>query len=166
MFGGLITCTNSQVTIGGVPYPIGPTICGLTPFGVLGVLGATLDLGYGTALGKLGQIFRGRPPGQSFAACVDQNINQATLGLARNSTKVLATGLGGTALTAVGSTSSGFSLAEDLLIRAASIVPRVNLPSALTAVEFGGQAVAVGGGAALGLFIGSAANCASQGVSP
>ena len=39
MFGGLITCTNSQVTIGGVHYPIGPTICGLTPFGVLGIWG-------------------------------------------------------------------------------------------------------------------------------
>ena len=41
MFGGLITCTNAQVTIGGVQYPIGPTTCGLTPFGVLGLWGGT-----------------------------------------------------------------------------------------------------------------------------
>jgi hypothetical protein len=124
------------------------------------------DSAYGKALGKLGQFFRGRPPGESFAGCVDQNINQTTLGVAANSTKVLATGLAGAVLTGVGSTSTGFSLAEDLLVRAASLVPRINLPSALTVAEFGGQAVAIGGGAALGLFVGSVANCASEGVLP
>ena len=41
MFGGLVTCTNAKVTIGGVQYPIGPTTCGLTPYGVLGLWGGT-----------------------------------------------------------------------------------------------------------------------------
>jgi hypothetical protein len=44
MFGGLVTCTNAQVIVGGVQYPVGPTTCGLTPFGVLGLWGGTMML--------------------------------------------------------------------------------------------------------------------------
>ena len=38
MFGGLITCTYAQVTIGGVPYPHGPTACILAGLGISGAL--------------------------------------------------------------------------------------------------------------------------------
>ena len=120
-------------------------------------------------LGTLGKVFSGgRLKGQTYVGCVEENINLTTFGLAKSSTKTLAAGLTGLALTAAKSPAGGFSLSEYVAFSGVAavryVVPGISLAAALRATELGSQVPAVAGGAALGLFAGSLANCASQRV--
>jgi RHS repeat-associated protein len=139
---------------------------------LLSSVGSALDSAYGNALGALGKVFPGgRLPGQSYVGCVDQNINLTTFGLVSNSTKTLAAGLTGLLLTAVPSPAAGFSLGEYGLFAATGIlgplvVPGFDLPAALLATSTGAYGLAGATGGAIGLFLGSAANCAAERVGP
>ena len=132
---------------------------------------------YGKALGTLGKVFRGRPPGQSFGACVGQNMSLTFTGSTNSPISTTVTsgiiGIGGVALG--GPTFGGAELAARLAIAAKVLTSA--LPGDEAAAEAlisgavaAGQAappIALGVGAiGLAPLIGSAANCASVGVAP
>ena len=138
-----------------------------------------LDSAYGAALGRAGQFFRGRPPGQSFAACVGQNMSRTFTGSPNSpiSTTVSSGIIGISGVLLGGPTFGGMTIAERLtgmvvtrMIAAAAPQTAADLEAAF---ETGGAAInasphvalAVG---AIGLapLVGSVANCASVGVAP
>ena len=133
-------------------------------------LGTALDNAYGKALGTVGKVFTGgRLKGQSFGACVDENIRLTTFGTVQDSTKALAVGMTGLGLTAAKSTIPGLSASEYVLLFLGATAQKFAFPNLSNAVAFGAarygsRGIAIIGGASLGLFLGSAANCASERV--
>ena len=178
-----------DITIDGVSYPglVSPgywaspgTVVGsgIDLIGSIGVSGSTLSsagtaLGnaYGHALGAAGQFFRGRPPGQSFAACVGQNMSQTfTLSPSHPVSTTVASGATGMAGSVLGllqiGTASGPTTLAELLTYVGGYFAGASIPEAVAAGAVASQAAV--GGAAIGLapLVGSAANCASVGVAP
>jgi hypothetical protein len=99
--------------------------CSVSGTNVLGTLnfsslGNTLGSAYGTVLGFLGKYFRGRPPGQSFAACVGQNMSLTFTGSPKSpiSTTVTSGTIGISGLMLGGPTFGGATLAARLGIAA------------------------------------------------
>ena len=155
--------------------------CSLGGVNVLGTLafsslGNTVDSAYGTVLGFLGKFFKGRRPGQSFGACVNENVTMMTFG-AVDPKKLFNSGLakiegaatflsvasvpvslpGGTYMAPIGPLAAGnFAHALGLSGSGAAYLVR--------AVTGGLQALAVAGAATLGAGIGSSANCATVGT--
>ncbi len=125
-------------------------------------------------LGSLGQFFRGRPPGQSFGACVSENVSLTTFGLVQDPVKVGSAALVGLPLTVVkvrGITRPDLlvplSTFAGSFVGFASRALSGGLISSDAAFLIGrgtAQGIAVAGGAGFGLLVGSAANCASGGV--
>lgn len=121
----------------------------------------------GDLLGTLGQLFRGRPPGMSFGDCVSQNIhllNNATT--STSPTLAVASGsvgIVGSILT-FGSVGGGTLTSGALTV--AGFLAGAPVPLTAGAVVISEPIVALFAGAGLGAFLGSAANCASQGVLP
>jgi RHS repeat-associated protein len=138
--------------------------------GTLSQLGASISSAYGTALGTLGQVFRGRPPGMSYSACMAQNA-----GLMGASAVAAMVGLGSYLTPAsiggvtVNLPASYISLARGI----AAVGDAVGVPGSeagagyvLGAAAGLSNAGAVLGSAGFGWLVGSAANCASEGVNP
>ena len=139
---------------------------------LLSSVGSALDSAYGTALGALGKVFRGRPPGQSFGGCIANNVNRTFWDKLQGSWGAVTAGISGmtgTALT-VTTVGPGLSLSTYLaLIAGGGSVTSSSITATLPVLGAAlttGKAVAIVGGAGLGLLIGSAANCASVGVGP
>jgi RHS repeat-associated protein len=175
-FGGTITCTQSSSTIGGVSYPGGPITCTITLSSGLSLpninindLLAALNSAYGAGLGKAGQVFRGRPPGQSFDACIAQNARgmigaSAVTAMVGLESYLKQVPVGGGTLPA-----SFVWLARGMgAVAGAMGVPGSEAGAGyiLGAAACLSNAGAVLGSAGFGVLVGSAANCMSEGVNP
>jgi hypothetical protein len=136
--------------------------------------GTNLDDTYGTVVGTLGTFFRGRPPGQSFGACVGQNMSLLFTGSLNHPLAAsIASGLTGMA----GYTLTNFKAANGIelswyvgayagAVAAKYVVPTLGVGAVGAAGNAAGVAAAIGGGAGIGSLLGSAANCTSVGVGP
>jgi hypothetical protein len=139
---------------------------------LLSSVGSALDNAYGNALGTVGKVFRGRPPGQSLGACVAQNVNLLTTGSTNGSittaVDLAVTGMAGLALTHL--TFLGMPASQGLTVLLGfmgGITPESAGVGALTvAAGVTGVAAATAGGIGIGAMLGSGANCVSQGVAP
>jgi len=172
-----VTCTQVSVTIGSVSYPGGPIQCTVilsSGFSLPNInindLLAALDSAYGSALGKAGQVFRGRPPGMSYNACMAQNSQ-----LMGASAATAMVGLG-SYLTpgSIGGVTVPLPASYVWLFRGiAAVGDALGVPASeagagyvLGAAAGLSTAGAVLGSAGFGWLVGSAANCASEGVNP
>src|SRR3989475_13331992 len=140
-------------------------------------LGTALDNAYGKALGALGQFFRGRPPGQSFGACVGEN---ASLTLTGSTDSPIATtvaavvpGVVSTALLTQRTTVFGRQVSLYQYLAAITAVSArafsgglISVSGAISVGKTTARGILIAGAAGAGLIIGSVANCASEGVSP
>jgi RHS repeat-associated protein len=128
-----------------------------------------VDSAYDAALAKAGAYFRGRPPGQSFGACVGENLSLTLTGSTKHviATTVIASAAGTASLASALFRKDSMELAAYLTIVAGAYIAPAAGASAIAAVGRTAADITLGVGAAsFGLFIGSAANCASQGVNP
>ncbi len=121
-------------------------------------------------VGTLGQFFRGRPPGQSFGACVAQNVSLTLTGSTHNS-KVISmivgvSGIAGSMLTFIKAPGGDAPLSFAIAFSAVRIVGVTDLQLLQSAPKLASQGVAVLGGAGIGLLLGSGVNCASESVNP
>jgi RHS repeat-associated protein len=142
-----------------------------TAFDLIGPLmnnaATALDNAYGAALSAAGQVFRGRPPGQSFAACVGQNMSLTFTGKPNSPIRTTVTS-GITAVTGLllgGPSFGGVTLAE-LGTYTAAYFTGATIPEAIGAGLVVSDAALGAGLIGLGPLVGSAANCASVGVAP
>jgi RHS repeat-associated protein len=142
----------------------------------LGQAGQTISGAYGTALGALGKVFRGRPPGQSFGACVANNMS--LMGVDPRKALNVGNQLSLVVTAAVSTspaqwTTPGGGLVGGMLASGIG----TNLGSAIGLGSFGATmlgrlaaggavGVAVAADALISLTAGSAINCASEGVAP
>ncbi len=177
--GGLIGFNNAGI---GTPFGFDQETGAVVTQAINGVVFinqsffTNLNNGYGNLLGALGKVFRGRPPGQSFGACVGQNMSLTFTGSPNHPISTTATSGGVGIAGLLGSvTTGGVQLAARLAIGAKVFLSAVPEDEAAYQAFVEGAAVAgfvasdvAIGAAAIGLapLVGSAANCASAGVAP
>ena len=139
-------------------------------------LGTALDDAYGKALGTLAQFFTGRPPGQSFGACVDQNVTMMTFGnvdpkklfssgLAKIESAAIFLSVASIPVSTPGGTLT-VPLGPHVAGRLAQALGLTGLSAAafMRTVAGGLYSLSVAGAATAGAGIGSSANCAAVGV--
>jgi len=138
--------------------------------GILSQLGASISSAYGTALGTLGQVFRGRPPGMSYSACMAQNSQlmgasavAAQVGLGSYLTPASFEGVTVDLPASFIWLAKGMGAVADALGVPASEAGAGYVVGAAAGLSNAG---AVLGSAGFGWLVGSAANCMSEGVNP